>query len=141
MANWRNRRSKFKNKNYTDNNNYEYVSSDYKRSGATFTKIQKGKMTGMWAVSAWKKNKLGMLKVSAMPLHDAPTEAGSGKQYVPYLVTIIDMNTLQATKYNGIMNFDTKVIAIRDLGYCISPNGDGKTQGGTRVKGYFGKFI
>lgn len=143
MAQWNDRRKKFAGKNYAQNNNFNYQNNpapQYKRSGATYSKITKGKMEGLMAVSAWKRNKTGMVKVNAMPLNDAPTESRSGKQYVPYLVTIIDMNTLQATKYNGIMNVETKVLVISDLGYCITPNGSGQTKSGTRVKGYFGKF-
>ena len=138
-----NRRSRFSGKNYSENNNYAYQQQQrqsFKRSGATFSRITKGKMEGLTAVSAWKKTKTGMVKASAMPLDSKSSESVNGNQYVPYLVTIIDMNSLQKSIYNGIMNIQTKVLVIKELGYCITPNGSGQTKSGTRVKGYFGKF-
>ncbi|MEN2434962.1 hypothetical protein AAH994_06080 [Weeksellaceae bacterium A-14] len=112
----------------------------YKKSGASFSKITKGANEGLYFVSAWKKTRAGMVKATATPLSNKSTESARGNQYIPYLVTCIHMGTLQATKYNGIMNIQTRVLVISDLGMCITPNGSGKTKSGTMAKGYFGKF-
>lgn len=124
------------NKTYSRNND----NSQFKKSGSVFSKISKGKMEGLYAVNAWKKNKAGMIRANAMPISNSSSESAKGNQYIPYLVTITHMNTLQSTKYNAIMNIQTKVLVINDLGMCITTNGSGKTRSGTLVKGYFGKF-
>lgn len=113
--------------------------TQYKKSGAIFTKIGKGTMEGLHAVNAWKKTSRGMIKATAFPISNKSSESAKGNQYIPYLVTVIDMSSLQATKYNAIMNIQTKVLVIQDLSMCITPNGSGKTKGGTTVKGYFGR--
>ena len=112
----------------------------YKKSGAVFTKISKGVMEGLHAVNAWKKGSGGMIKATAFPIKNQSKESEKGDQYVPYLVSVTHMPTLQTTKYNAIMNIQTKVLVISDLSMCITPNGSGKTRGGTSVKGYFGRF-
>jgi len=137
-------RSNFSGRNYSQNNSYQYSSNggqSFKKSGATYTRITKGKMEGLMVVSAWKNTRTVMVKASAMPLDSKSTESANGNQYIPYLVTIIDMNTLQKSIYNGIMNIQSRVLVIKELGYCITPNGSGSTKRGTRVKGYFGKFV
>lgn len=120
---------------------YAQSAEQFKKSGASFNRINKpgAKYQGSYMVSAWKKNKSGLIRANASPIGDERT-SGSGKTYQPYLVSITHMNTLQTTKYNGIMNTQTRVLVIQDLGMCITPNGSGKTKSGTVAKGYFGKF-
>lgn len=142
MANYRNNRSRWSNNNYSEKaNNFQYKQqAPVKKSGATYTRISKGKYEGLMHVSAWKKSGYTMVKASATPLANKSSESANGKQYIPYLVTVIDMKSLQKSIYNGIMNIQTNVLVIQELGYCITPNGSGTTKSGTRVKGYFGKF-
>lgn len=117
-----------------------YNKVQYKKSSATYTKITRGAMEGLYAINAYKKNRTGIVRAVAMPISNKVAESEKGKEYIPYLVTCIDMNTLQSSKYNALLNVDTKVLIIRDLGMCISPNGSGVTKSGARVKGYFGKI-
>lgn len=118
---------------------YQTEKKKYKVSGAIFSKITKGEREGLHVVTAWKKTKTTMLRANCFPISSTSTESAKGNQYIPYLVTIIDMSTLQSTKYNAIMNIQTKVLVINDLSMCITPNGSGKTKSGVNVKGYFGR--
>lgn len=137
---WRERALKGAGNAQTRSQNYTQNRPQYKKSGAIFSKITKGKYEGLMAVNAWKKTKYGMIKANAIPLSNSSSESANGNQYVPYLVTVIDMNSLQSSKYNGIMNIQTRILTITDLGMCITPNGSGTTKSGTKVRGYFGKF-
>lgn len=125
----------------SNSKNYTPERAQIKRSAATFTKISKGKMEGLWAVTAFRKTKSGLVKASAMPIDNKSTESAKGNQYIPYLVTCIHMGTLQKSVYNGIMNIQTRVLVISELGMCITPNGSGVTGTGTKVRGYFGTFV
>ena len=138
-------RQQYRNGNYNAPYNQNYRGNNqnrpqYKKSGATYTKISKGKMTGFTAVNAWKKTKNGLITASVMPYSDVIVESGRGKQYLKYIAEIVHKGTGSRTIYPCLMNIQTQVIKIKELGMCITPNGSGTTASGKRVKGYFGTF-
>lgn len=120
--------------------NYSENAGRTKKSCASFTPITKGLSKGAFAVNAFKKTKYGVIKATAFPATTKTSESDKGNEFMGYHVNITDMNTLQTTKYRGIMNINTKVLVISDLGMCITPNGSGRTRTGKLLKGYFGTY-
>lgn len=116
----------------------------YKRSGAKFTPIRKGKYEGCPYpfVNAWRVTKRGgLVTASGGPINGAVEHKAktSGKHYVPYLITIVNRATGGMQKYTCLYCVETKKIVIKELGWVISPNGSGVTRSGKSVTGYFGR--
>ena len=111
-----------------------------KRSGATYTKMRKGKHEGLDCVNAWKAGKNGMLTASAFPV-DGVIHVGKdkGHEFMRYVVTVTNASMGTNSTYWCLMRLDTKKINISELGLVITPNGSGFTKSGKRVTGFFGK--
>ncbi|MEW7401577.1 hypothetical protein AB2S31_15115 [Elizabethkingia anophelis] len=113
----------------------------YKKSGATYTRIKKGKGEGLMAVNAWRKTKYGLMTATAMPYHAGDVSTSQrGHDYIKYIVTVTTMAFGTQQVYTCLMNVKSQVITISELGLCITPNGSGRTASGKNVRGYFGKF-
>ncbi|MDE5537116.1 hypothetical protein KRE42_08525 [Elizabethkingia meningoseptica] len=115
--------------------------TQYKKSGATYTRIKKGKGEGLMAVNAWRKTKFGVMTANAMPYHAGDVSTSQrGNDYIKYIVTVTNMSFGIQQVYTCLMNVKSQVIVISELGLCITPNGSGRTASGKNVRGYFGKF-
>ena len=112
-----------------------------KKSGATYSKINKGQREGLMCVNAWRKTKNGLMTASAFPVDGVQHESKEGNKSMRYAVEIInrDMGTTQT--YWCMMSLVTKKIFIKELNLVISPKGNGIRSSGKRVTGYFGKAI
>lgn len=110
-----------------------------KRSGATYTKMRKGKHEGLICVNAWRKTRYGLQTASCMPV-DGVEHIGKekGHSFMRYVVNLSNTSMGTNETYWCVMRLDTKTIVIKELGLCITPNGNGVTSSGKRVSGYFG---
>lgn len=115
---------------------------EFKKSGAKYSDINKGKNKGGIIVNAWNVSKnRGMITATATPVSDEIFESEkSGKSYQRYAVEVFYKNTGAKNTYWVLMNVKTQVIGIPELGMCISPVGSGRTKSGKSVRGYFGTF-
>jgi hypothetical protein len=122
----------------------------FKRSGATYSKIRKGNFEGDIIVNAWRATKMGLMTATVAPysgqgkkgLEIVNSEGKSGnqvKEYQKMICTIKNTTVGTSTTYHVLMNIKTQVIVIQELSLCITPNGSGVTRRGKRVTGYFGK--
>lgn len=111
-----------------------------KKSGATYTKIKKGKNEGLYCVSAWRKTKFGLMTASAFPAGNEEYQSQAGNTFRRYAVEVSNRDAGTHQTYWCLMNMATQMIFIKDLGFVISPNGRGYTSSGVRVEGYFGKI-
>jgi hypothetical protein len=124
--------------------------SQYKRSGAVYSKIKKGNFEGHTIVNAWRVTKNGLMQATVSPykgsdgngLDVVHSHGKSGTQDIEYqkMICVIrnaSMGTSQT--FHVLMNLKTKVISISELSLCITPNGNGVTRSGKRVSGYFGR--
>lgn len=144
----------YNNSNYNKggNNNYPRQQNNqnapqYKKSGATYTKIKEGMKAGFFHVSAWRATKQGLMTASCFPQleysSDKPTGVKTftgeqnGNSFIKYVVTI-SMNGM-TQKYYALMPLQSRKIYIKELNLIISPNGQGMTKSGKKVRGYFGK--
>lgn len=114
--------------------------STFKKSGAVYSKIRKGKMEGLTCCNAWRKTKLGLMTASIMPYSDELIEGSRDNQYIKMLAEVTNRSLGTTQKYTCLMNIKTQVITIKELGLVITPNGQGRTSSGKIVRGYFGKF-
>lgn len=128
-----------RNYNNNNNNNRSQQKDDAKRSGATYTKMRKGKFEGELAVNAWRKTRAGLMKASAFPV-DGVVHTGKdkGHEFMRYVVNISNSSTGTNETFWCLMRLDTKMIVIKELSLVISPNGSGYTSSGKKVSGYFG---
>lgn len=110
-----------------------------KKSGATYTKMRKGKMEGLICVNAWRKTKNGLMTASAFPV-DGHVHVGKdkGHEFMRYVVNIANSSLGTNETFWCLMRLDTKMIVIKELSLVISPNGNGVTSSGKRVSGFFG---
>lgn len=122
----------------------------FKKSGAVYSKIRKGKFEGDTIVNAWRATKMGLMKATVTPYSGANgkgleivnSQGKSGnqdKEYQKMICSIQNTSMGTSTTYHVLMNLKTQVIVIQELGLCITPNGSGVTRKGKRVTGYFGK--
>lgn len=135
---WRNNNRN--NNRGNNNNNNGNNQQQYKKSGAVYTRMKKGKHEGLMAVNAWRKTRFGIMSASAFPVDGKIHESQRGRQSMRYVVDIVVKETGTKNTYWCMMAMDTQTISIPELGLCISPNGSGTTASGKRVRGYFGKF-
>lgn len=127
------------NRNY---NNQQQQQPVFKRSGVTYSKFKRGKFAGsdLECVNAWRKTKYGLVTASAQPL-DGAIHIGKekGHEFLCYVVKVVNHATGGSQIYTCTMRMDTRKIVLKDLGWVISPNGQGTTRSGKRVTGFFGK--
>lgn len=124
--------------------------TQYKKSGATYSKIKTGDFAGETIVNAWRKTKFGLMVAVVTPYKgangkglDAVTSTnertGEIKEYQKMICTIQNKSMGTSQTYHVLMNVKTQVIVINELSLCITPNGQGKTASGKKVFGYFGR--
>jgi hypothetical protein len=122
----------------------------YKRSGATYSKIRKGNFEGETIVNAWRVTKAGLMQATVSPYNGAngkgmqivESNGKSGntpKEYQKMICCIKNASLGTSQIYPVLMNVKTQVIVIQELSLCITPNGSGTTRSGKRVTGYFGR--
>lgn len=121
-----------------------------KRSGATYTKIRNGNFEGDIIVNAWRSTRYGLMTAKVTPyagkdkkgleIVNSESKSGKVKTYQKMLCEIQNKALGTSQIYHVLMNLDTQVIVIDQLGLCITPNGSGHTRSGKKVTGYFGKF-
>jgi len=117
----------------------------FKKSGAKYTVITKGKFAGhnLSAVNAWRKTKVGMMEAKCFPIADKEGvyehTSQAGRKSVRYVIEISNSTTGTHNRFFSIMSLDTRKIYIDELGLVISPNGSGVTGTGKSVTGFFGK--
>lgn len=135
------------NQGNTNNNSND---SQAKKSGATYSKIKNGNFEGEIIVNAWRKTKFGLMVAVVTPyagdnkaglkiVTSTNQNTGLIKEYRKMICTIQNKSMGTSQTYHVLMNIKTQVIVINELSLCITPNGDGKTASGKRVKGYFGR--
>jgi hypothetical protein len=120
----------------------------YKKSGATYSKIRQGKFEGMMIINAWNVSKQkGLITAKVAPYHASIKgssidyiESESAK-YVKMLAFVEYKRTGARRVIPCLYNVSNKKIVLSDIGMIISPNGTGKTSSGKNVRGYFGKFL
>lgn len=128
-------------RNYNKGNRNNDNNQNVKKSGATYSKITKGKNEGYYAVNAWRKTRNGLMIAKAFPVtSDEVIESKKGNEFIKYAVEISVPNIGTSQTYWALMNTKTRLIPIKELGLIISPNGKGVTGSGVRVNGYFGKI-
>ena len=122
----------------------------YKKSGATYSKIKNGNFEGEIIVNAWRKTKYGLMTATCTPysgqggkgdkiVESVNEKTGLVKEYKKMICNIQNKAMGTSQTYHVLMNIKTQVIVISELSLCITPNGDGKTASGKRVRGYFGR--
>jgi len=116
----------------------------FKRSGATYSKIRNGNFVGETIVNAWRVTKNGLMTATCTPYNGAN---GKGSQvvesekheYKKMICTVKNTSMGTSQTFHVLMNVKTQVISINELSLCITPNGSGRTKSGKNVKGYFGR--
>lgn len=133
------RRENFGGRQHSYDNDYANNKPLFKKSGAVYSRIKKGKNEGGYSVNAWRKTKNGLVTAACFPVDGVEHKSEQGKIALRYVVEIVnrDMGTTQT--YWSLMSKDSRKIFIKELGLVISPNGNGMTASGRRVTGYFGK--
>nr|WP_294781358.1 hypothetical protein [uncultured Flavobacterium sp.] len=122
----------------------------FKKSGATYSKIRNGNFEGNIIVNAWRATKSGLMKATVAPyagqgnkgleiVNSGGKSGNQDKEYQKMICTITNSNAGTTQTYHVLMNLKTQVISIKELGLCITPNGSGVTRKGKRVTGYFGR--
>lgn len=113
-----------------------------KKSGATYSKIGKGKFQGGTIINAWNKSRSrGLITAKVAPYKGTKhykNAKGEKKQTMICEVRYHSSGHTQLIPCS--MNLSTQVVALPELGMVISPNGRGVTSSGKKVTGYFGKF-
>ncbi|WP_407532000.1 hypothetical protein [Elizabethkingia meningoseptica] len=112
----------------------------FKKSGAEYSKIKKGKHVGLTCVNAWRKSKYGLVTASAFPVDGVVHTSERGNESMRYVVTVVNKAFGTTQTYWCMMSLKSQIIGIKELGLCITPNGRGRTASGKTVTGYFGKF-
>ena len=104
-----------------------------KKSGATYTEIRKGNFVGGVIVNAWNKSRgKGLITATVAPYHksDELVKSAAGKEYMKMIATVKYLKTGNEKLIPCLMNTQSKVIVLRDLGMVITPNGSGHTSSG-----------
>ncbi len=131
------------NGNYNGNNdNYQ----QFKKSGVVYSPI-KGR-DGLYMVNAWNASKKGLLLAKVFPYHATTDKSGAilvvtskkNNTYVKMMCELTYRKTGITRLLPCLMNIETHVISLSEIGMVISPNGHGKTRNGNVAKGYFGTF-
>lgn len=150
------RNGQFRPLNQSNQNNAPYKANNsanrpqYKKSGATYSKIKNGDFEGHTIVNAWRTTKMGLMTAKVTPyagkdkaglkiVESVNEKTGLVKEYAKMICTITNTSAGTSQTFHVLMNLKTKVISIPELSLCITPNGNGTTRSGKRVSGYFGK--
>jgi len=114
----------------------------FKKSGANYKKISKGKKEGFFFVSAWRLVKDGLITASCFPIKGKEgyfeVEGKNGKWYINYAIELKKSTDVNVVTYFGLMEKSSEKLYIPKLNWIISRNGNGKTKSGKSVSGYFG---
>lgn len=125
-------------------NNWGNQGSQYKKSGAKFTRYRDGRFAGtdLVHIAAWRKTKSGLQTLSMNPL-DGTEHVGKekGKTHIVYIGKLINKSAGTITTVLGSYQKESGKLVLNDLGLVVSPNGHGKTKSGKVVKGYFGRNV
>ncbi|MDV3972050.1 hypothetical protein CMT55_18290 [Elizabethkingia anophelis] len=121
-------------------NNQGGKREQFKKSGAEYSKMKKGKHVGLTCVNAWKKTRYGLITASAFPVDGVVHTSDRGNESMRYVVTVTNRAFGTTQTYWCMMSLKSQVIGIKELGWCITPNGRGRTASGKTATGYFGKF-
>ncbi|AGO47283.1 structural protein [Cellulophaga phage phi12:2] len=147
--------SKMANRNYNNSNrqggsNYSQNQNNnqpqFKKSGVVYSPI-KGR-DGLYMVNAWNASKKGLVLAKCFPYHATTDKSGAilvvtsakNNTYMKMMCEITYRKTGITRLLPCLMNIETQVIALSELGMVITPNGHGKTRNGKTAKGYFGTF-
>ncbi|MDE5515144.1 hypothetical protein KRE49_05235 [Elizabethkingia meningoseptica] len=117
-----------------------YGGSGVKKSGANFKKMSKGKHVGLYAVSAWRKTKHGLMTAKAFPVDGVVHDKNGNDPCMRYVVTVVHQGFGTVQTYWCVMNLTKRVIHINELGLFISEKGSGRTGKGTNVRGTFARL-
>jgi len=136
----------YKGNNNNNNNRSNGNNQTFKKSGAKYSTI--AGRNGLYIVNAWNKSKKGLLVAKVFPYHASVdkndnmiiVESKTGKQYIKMLCELDYRSSGQKRLIPCLMNIETHVIVLKDVGMTITPNGHGKTSSGKTAKGYFGTF-
>lgn len=117
------------------------MGEEIKKSGAKYTRFEtKEKKTGT-IVNAWNVSKSrGMVTAKVAPYHKSkiiPTNS-KGNSYQTMMAEVNFHRTGINRLIPCLMNIETMVINLPEIGMCITPNGKGYTKSGKKVTGYFG---
>jgi len=114
----------------------------YKRSGATYSKIRKGDKEGLLHIAAWRLVKDGMITASCFPIKSKEggyeIEGKNGKWYINYVIELKKSTDVNVVTHFGLLETSSSKLYIPKLNWIISKNGNGKTRSGANVSGYFG---
>lgn len=99
---------------------------NFKKSGAKFSLINKGRWKGADIINAWKKTKYGLMKLQATPYSDEVVSSKNGRNYMKYIAVITHNYNQQ--KYTCLYDIDRKRLVIKDLGLIVTNNGSGTTR-------------
>ncbi|MCT3653652.1 hypothetical protein CMU40_18440 [Elizabethkingia anophelis] len=121
-------------------NNQGGSREQFKKSGAEYSRIKKGKHEGLTCVNAWRKTRFGLVTASAFPVDGVIHTSNKGVESMRYVVTVVNRAFGTTQTYWCMMGVKSQVIGIPEIGLCITPNGRGRTASGKTVTGYFGKF-
>ncbi|WAC02506.1 hypothetical protein N7U66_01985 [Lacinutrix neustonica] len=67
-------------------------------------------------------------------------ESKKGNKFQPMMCTIKYSNSGHEKMFPVLMNINTKVVVLEEVGMVVTPNGKGQTSGLKWATGYFGKF-
>lgn len=114
-----------------------------KKSGAIYSKIKKGNFEGLTIVNAWNKSSKGLVTAKVAPYKNSEVlvQSEKGHEYIKMIAEITYHKTGHVRLIPVLMNMKTEVIAIQEMGMCITPKGGGTTSSGKRVTGYFGTMF
>ncbi len=114
-----------------------------KKSGATYTKISKGKFEGFTIVNAWNKSRKGLVTATVAPYHASGdlVTSDKGNEYIKMIASLKYERTGNEKLMPCLMNLKTKVIVLKEISMVITPNGSGRTASGKKATGYFGTMF
>lgn len=122
-------------------NNHGNNKPQFKKSGVVYSVIKQGKFADLLIVNAWNKSKSrGLITATVAPYYASgdKVESKTGNHYMKMMATVEYKSSGHTKLFPCLMNIDSKVIVLKELGMVITPNGGGKTSSGKKVKGYFG---
>jgi hypothetical protein len=111
-----------------------------KKSGAKYSRIKNGNFTDFTCINAWKMSQHGLIKCSVMPYHASGKTVHSERSEYVKMIARIDYPSGVEKVLPCLMNVETQVVVLKEVGWCITPNGSGTTSNGKNVTGYFGQF-
>lgn len=111
-----------------------------KKSGASYSNINKGQFEGGTIVNAWNKSRKGLITATVAPYKKSAELVTSkkGHEYMKMMCKVTYHSTGNEKLLPVLMNTKTQVIVIEEMGMVITPNGSGHTSSGKKVTGYFG---